>query len=515
MKALIAMATDLTAVLSEKDRYQRFLESVNRIIPYDTAALLHLKNDILIPVATKGLSLDALNRQFICEDYPRFNIICQSKEPVRFEANSLPPDPFDGLLDVKKNISQKIQSSLGCSLISNNMLIGVLTADAIDPHAFDDLDQSVLKAVVSLATAQLQTINLIETLEPSAEQQSRVTSDLTRDIQMQRGNVIIGNSRAIQNLKQEIMLVAESDFNILVLGETGVGKELVVRAIHNASKRKDGPMLYLNCAALPESLAESELFGHKKGAFTGADRDRAGKFEAADGGTLFLDEIGELSMPAQTKLLRVIQEGEIQRIGSDKTIHVDVRLLAATNRNLWVEVKNQRFRADLFHRLDVYPINVPTLRERPEDIPVLVDHFCNSIQRNLGLGSVCLTGNIMKVLDSYLWPGNIRELENMLSRAILKASAGVHKGQQVNVRPEHLGDFVARNTETELTPNHESILPLQSETSLRNATRDFQKQQIKMALHKNNGNWSAAARDLGMHRSNLHNLAKRLKFTNN
>jgi anaerobic nitric oxide reductase transcription regulator len=205
----------------------------------------------------------------------------------------------------------------------------------------------------------MQTVNLIEALEYSAARQGQIASDLMRDIQMRQGSQLIGSSHMIEHLRQEIDLVSRSDFTVLVLGETGVGKELVVRSIHSGSERRDKPMLYLNCAALPETLADSELFGHTKGAFTGANRDRPEKFEVADGGTLFLDEIGELPLSIQAKLLRTIQQGEVQRVGSDKTIYVDVRLIVATNRNIEQEVAAGRFRADLYHRLNVYPIKVP------------------------------------------------------------------------------------------------------------------------------------------------------------
>ena len=220
-----------------------------------------------------------------------------------------------------------------------------------------------------------------------------------QDIHRRQGSQIIGSSRIMEHLRREIEIVAASDFTVMVLGETGVGKELVVRAIHAASSRNDGPMLYLNCAALPETLAETELFGHVKGAFTGANRDRAGKFELADKGTLFLDEVSELPASIQAKLLRAIQEGEIQRVGSEKTIHVDVRLLVATNRDLEEEVEAGRFRADLYHRLNVYPIKVPALRERKEDIPLLTGYFCERTQRRLGLGPVRISTNAVEILS--------------------------------------------------------------------------------------------------------------------
>ena len=289
-----------------------------------------------------------------------------------------------------------------------------------------------------------------------------------------------------------------------------MGKELVVRAIHSASNRKEVPLLYLNCAALPETLAESELFGHTKGSFTGAARDRAGKFELANNGTLFLDEIGELPLSVQPKLLRAIQEGEIQRIGSDKISKVNVRLLAATNRNLELEVENKRFRTDLFHRLNVYPINVPALRHRKEDIQLLAGHFCERIQRRLGLERVRINPDSYETMTRYDWPGNVRELENIISRAVLKASFDTPKGAPVLVFPAHLGsDLIS----TELPPGHP---PAKEETILKkdlpfnDQVKAYKRKMIRQAIDKNNGNWAAAARDLNMHRSNLHNLAKRL-----
>ena len=512
LDTLLEIASDLTAALSAKDRYQRLLHVLNRTIPYDAAALMRRENEFLIPVAARGLSVNAMGRRFASKDHPRLDIICGSKEPVRFSADTDLPDPFDGLLTGEAKMMQRIHSCLGCPLIAENRLIGVLTADAVDPHAFDALDQNFLKAIGSLAGSQMQTTNLIEALELSAERQGLIVMDLMRDMQMFRGNTIIGDSKVIEHLKQEIELVAGSNFTVLVQGETGVGKELVVRAVHAASRRKDGPLLYLNCAALPETLAESELFGHKKGAFTDADRDRPGKFEVADGGTLFLDEIGELPLSIQTKLLRVIQEGEIQRVGSDKNLQVDVRLLAATNRDLKEEVAGKRFRADLFHRLDVYPISVPPLRERREDIDLLVGFFSERTQRKLGLGPVRLTIDTLSLLKQYHWPGNIRELENVVSRSILKASSQTAAGEQIIIHPVHLGSDLGAGISSIETPFDVSKTLQFEGLGLTEAVKLFKKEMIVDALEKNHGNWAATARDLGMHRSNLHNLAKRLNL---
>ena len=314
----------------------------------------------------------------------------------------------------------------------------------------------------------------------------------------------------IEHLRQEIDLVSRSDFTVLVLGETGVGKELVVRAIHSGSGRREMPMLYLNCAALPETLADSELFGHTRGAFTGANRDRPGKFEVADGGTLFLDEIGELPLSIQAKLLRAIQQGEVQRVGSDKAIYVDVRLIVATNRNIEQEMEAGRFRADLYHRLNVYPIKIPPLRERKEDIPLLVGYFCELTQRRLGTGPIRISTSAMNVLSRYYWPGNVRELENIVSRAVLKASTEYSREETVIVEPVHLGADFSDEAIQPQQATHEPTASFSAGKSFRDAVDDFQRKLITMSVTKNGGNWSAAARELGMHRSNLHHLSMRL-----
>ena len=510
LDTLASIAADLTAALSARDRYQRLLGALHRVIPFDAAALLRLEGDVLIPLAAHGLLPNAMGRRYALSDHPRLDRICSSSEPVRFPAGSTLPDPFDGLLAKDAEALHHIHACLGCPLYVDEKLVGALTADALDPHAFDHLDQGFLKAVGAIAGAQMQTADLIDALEHSAELQGLIASDLMQDIHRRQGSQIIGSSRIMEHLRREIDLVSASDFTVMVFGETGVGKELVVRAVHAASARKDGPMLYLNCAALPETLAETELFGHIKGAFTGAVKDRAGKFELADQGTLFLDEVGELPASIQAKLLRAIQEGEIQRVGSENTIHVDVRLLVATNRDLDAEVKAGRFRADLYHRLNVYPIKVPALRERKEDIPLLAGYFCERTQRRLGLGPVRISANAVEILSRYSWPGNVRELENIISRAILKASSESPRGNPVIIKPIHLGgDLISINTNDQLSSPDWN--PLISEApNLQEAVQQFKKQLIQRALTRNDGNWAATAKDIGMHRSNLHHLATRL-----
>jgi anaerobic nitric oxide reductase transcription regulator len=512
LETIISMVIDLTSALNAKDRYQRFLLAIGRVIPYNAATLLRFEDHVLIPIAAVGLKPDTMGRRFAVSDHPRLEIICNAEKPVHFPADTKLPDPFDGLLGDDAEAVHHIHACLGCPLRVNNQLIGVLTADAKDPHSFDHLEPQFLKAIGALAGTQMQTANLIEALEESAKRHGLIAADLMRDVQVGQGRQIIGSSPAMVRLRREIELVAGSDFTVLVSGETGVGKELVVRAIHAASNRKDGPMLYLNCAAMPETLADSELFGHTKGAFTGAGKDRPGKFEVADGGTLFLDEIGELPLSIQAKLLRAIQEGEIQRVGSENLINVNVRLLTATNRNLEKEVAKGRFREDLFHRINVYPLKVPPLRARRTDIPLLAGFFCERTQKRLGLGPVRITTHAMAILEGYAWPGNVRELENIVSRAILKASAEYVSGAQVIIRPAHLGsDLSAGQADPQFNPQPSSIA-LPPGPTLREATKNFQRQMIKLALERNGGNWAAAARELGTNRSNLHNMATRLNL---
>jgi chemotaxis protein methyltransferase CheR len=233
---------------------------------------------------------------------------------------------------------------------------------------------------------------------------------------------IIGQSDGLKYVLYKVEQIAPSDTTVIVLGETGTGKELVARAIHSLSPRKDRVLVKVNCATLPSNLIESELFGHEKGAFTGAHTRQLGRFEIANGATLFLDEIGELPLELQPKLLRVFQDGEFERLGSSGTIKVNVRVIAATNRNLEEEVRRGRFREDLWYRLSIFPITVPPLRDRMEDIAPLVDYFVNKITKRLGKSIESVPTSVMTVLQNYQWPGNVRELENVLERAVINSS---------------------------------------------------------------------------------------------
>ncbi len=230
---------------------------------------------------------------------------------------------------------------------------------------------------------------------------------------------MIGESKAISHIKDMIEKVAATDARVLIIGPNGTGKELVAHWLHQKSQRSKGPLIEVNCAAIPSELIESELFGHIKGAFTGAVKDRAGKFEAANGGTIFLDEIGDMSLPAQAKVLRALQENKIQRVGNDKDIKVDVRIVAATNKNLKKEIEEGRFREDLYHRLAVILIKVPALNERRDDIPLLIEYFSKKISNEQGTAQKSFSKKAIKLLQEYDWTGNIRELRNVVERLII------------------------------------------------------------------------------------------------
>ena len=246
-------------------------------------------------------------------------------------------------------------------------------------------------------------------------------------------NEILGESEATNHLRKLIRRVAQTNATVLIQGENGTGKELVAHAMHRNSNRKDGPFIKLNCAALPENLVESELFGHEKGSFTGATNKREGRFELAHGGTIFLDEISELSLPLQSKLLRVLQEREFERVGGNRTIKVDVRVVAATNRKLDQSVEKNEFRQDLYFRLNVVPVHVPALRERDGDVPLLAEAFCQRFIRNHGVPVKGLTPESFTALQGHDWPGNIRELQNVLERAVILC------GEEGYIHPEQLG----------------------------------------------------------------------------
>ena len=496
LKVLVELAADLTAHLALTDRSQHLVDVVQRLVPCDSAVLLRLDGDTaLVPVAAFGLVPELMSQRFVIAEHPRIAQILQRRGVVRFRDASL-PDPFDGLLASGEPLS-RVHACMGAPMCVGGETIGVLAIDALDPAAFDHVDDLVVAALATIAAAGMRTALLVDALEQQAIQSEQIVKQLAR----QGDQSILAASAAMRAVVQEAELAARSDLAVLITGETGVGKEVVARAIHAGSERAERPLIYVNCAALPEAIAESELFGHVRGAFTGADDNRAGKFEVADRGTLFLDEIGELPLSIQAKLLRALQTGEIQRVGADRALHVDVRIIAATNRDLPAEVAAGRFRADLFHRLSVYPIAVPPLRERRDDILLLAGFFLDEARIRLGLGPVRLAADARVALLAHDWPGNVRELEHAILRAALRAAGGRRRETVV---------IEAATLELPSVTPRISVPPPDDRQTLEESIEELKRRRIAETVERCGGNWAEAARRLGLDRGNLHRMAKRL-----
>ncbi len=343
-----------------------------------------------------------------------------------------------------------------------------------------------------------------------------VNQFLTQQESEDADNEILGGSTSTEQLRKLIRRVAQTDATVLIQGENGTGKELVAHALHKNSARKDGPLIKLNCAALPENLVESELFGHEKGSFTGATNKREGRFELAHGGTIFLDEISELSLPLQSKLLRVLQEREFERVGGNRTISVDVRVVAATNRKLEQSVEKNEFRQDLYFRLNVVPIHVPPLRDRESDVTLLAEAFTQRYIRRHGVPVKGLTLDALQALTSHDWPGNIRELQNVIERAVILC------GEDGQIHPEQLGlsappqpgigdaptGPIENSPSPEHTPEDSVTVAANQHTDDLMTLADLERQYILSTLAHNEGNRSRTAEVLDI---NIRTLRNKLK----
>ncbi|EEX39984.1 nitric oxide reductase transcriptional regulator NorR [Vibrio furnissii] len=510
ISTLVDMTIGLASGLNDEDRFNRLLDAVRKTIQCDCVALMSLQGDTLVPLAMQGLTRDTLGRRFLIHEHPRLDQICASTTPVRFDADSPLPDPFDGLL-LDHDDDLPMHSCMGLPLIFGDKLLGVLTLDSLMPNAFEHIPLRSLEVLAAIAASTLKMALTFSQLETQAKQTQQRLEELNEEAWVRDGGEIIGSSEAMQVMKADLEVVAPSNFNILIHGETGVGKELVARTIHHLSPRKRQPLIYVNCAAIPENLVESELFGHVKGAFTGADRNRLGKFALADGGTLFLDEIGELPLAAQSKILRALQNNEIQPVGQDQVQTINVRILAATNRDLKQEVDAGRFRADLYHRLSVYPIHVPPLRERNGDVTLLAGYFLEVARRKLGIVQLKIHQQALSHLIYYTWPGNVRELEHVINRAALKARAKHPMQTLITVSAEDIGVLEGdAHTPAKAVPSAQTEPVIDLSKGLRDATDDFQRRLVSEALTQAEFNWAKAGRLLQVDRANLTRLAKRL-----
>jgi DNA-binding NtrC family response regulator len=375
------------------------------------------------------------------------------------------------------------------------MLLDAINRGRVHDYIVKPWKKSELKPVFDKAFEDYkQKIAKIKELEARAAEADVLEEEVR---QVYDSGAILGEATGLKSLMEKIRKAAPTDSTILLLGETGTGKELLARAVHDSGGRKNAPFVPVHCAALVETLLESELFGHEKGAFTGADKTRIGRFETASGGTIFLDEIGEIPESIQVKLLRVLQEKVVQRVGGNRSIPVDVRVVAATHRNLDQMVKDGKFREDLFYRLNVIALKVPSLRDRREDIPSLADHFVKKYGAREAR-PVSLSPQAVEALKTYDWPGNIRELQNVLERAVILSVSDAIEPEDLNL-----------NTEEVLKVEKVDPSKLPSTSSLRDEIRAREMDSLKEILIKAGGNVAEAARLMGVPRTTLfHRLKK-------
>ena len=391
-------------------------------------------------------------------------------------------------LKTESLIAARSRSVLCVPLIMHDKKLGVIYLDSDEPQAqFDENHLQMVTAVAAIAAIAIHNARNFEDLE---NENARLMVDADIEHNM------VGESPLLQRVYQLISKVAPTDSTVLIFGESGTGKELAARAIHRNSKRGDKPFIAANCAAFAETLLESELFGHEKGAFTGALLQKKGRLELADGGTIFLDEIGDLSPSLQTKLLRVLQEREFERVGGNRTIKVDIRLLAATNRDLEEAIKKGTFRQDLYFRLNVVKLTMPPLRERREDIPLLANYFARKYAERCNRRVMGISSEARKRLMTYDWPGNVRELENAIERAVVL-------GTTEQILADDLPEAVveANTTVSDEAPSSYHELVVQTK-----------KRMIIDAMKQTNGNYTAAAKLLNLHPNYLHRLIRNLNM---
>jgi transcriptional regulator with GAF, ATPase, and Fis domain len=405
--------------------------------------------------------------------------------------------------DARKDVGEtasimgaQIHSTIGVPLWQGEDIVGVLQVDNREgTGVFRERDLDVAALLAQSASQAFSHARLYQRLRIAEERERKENAYLKKREQTRREGSIIGDAASMRRLFEQLRKVVNTRVTVLVEGETGTGKELIASSVHYWSDRKEKLFVAQNCAAMPENLLESELFGHKKGSFTGATEDKKGLFELADGGTLFLDEVGEMPLNLQAKLLRALQEGEIRPVGHSKTIKVDTRIVAATNRDLEKEVAEGRFREDLFYRLKVFPIRVPPLRERSEDVPLLAAHFLRKYCQDFGRAVTGFSQQAMEMLQAYKWPGNVRELENEVQRLVIQVD------DEEFVQPEHLSPKI-RQSDNVLERMHPT------KGTLREMMDQVEKWMLIEALKEHGNNKSQTAKTLGITREGLHKKLK-------
>ena len=480
LHALLRIGNALHALRSTHSLAHRLLELVLETVPAERAALLLLDRGSLEPASSW-----CLDRQGCSEPFPLSRTLVQRvlEERSAGLANDVLHVP--DLESVESLVAERIESLIVAPLPGQAGPLGVLYADSREAGTrFDEGHLELLSAMAGIASAALVNTRHMEWLE---EERQRLEASHDSDL--------IGESPRMMEVWRLLGRAAPTEATVLIRGESGTGKEIAARTLHRRSGRARRPFVAINCATLSETLLESELFGHERGAFTGAVDRKTGKLEAADSGTLFLDEVGELPLPLQARLLRVLQEREFERVGSIRTIRVDVRILAATNRDLEKAMREGAFRDDLYYRLNVISITLPPLRERREDVPLLASHFAAHFSRKLGRRTAGFTPEARECLLRYDWPGNVRELANAVERALVL-------GEDDLIRPEDLPEAVL-----EAAPSLEGDAPV---PRYHDALNEVKKRLILDAVEQAGGNVTRAAERLGLHPNYLHRLISNL-----
>lgn len=522
----IALATDdainFAASQRAQERLQLLLDLTNRVASHLNLreVLREISAQIRAVMQCDGVGIGLPNRdngrlRIYVLDYPNAPADLEEDyepdeaSPVAAVFRSGEPSILTGEDTKRLPLAAKhgIQSTAHIPLIGRGGVAGVLTLGTQRENDFSADDLPFLTQVARQVALAIE--NAVAYGDVSDQKEKLKLEKLYLEDELRsEGNFdeIVGRSESLRRVLDQIATVAPTDSTVLIYGETGSGKELIARAVHNLSTRKSGAFVKLNCAAIPTGLLESEMFGHERGAFTGAISQRIGRFELANRGTIFLDEIGEIPLELQPKLLRVLQEREFERLGSARTLRSDARLIAATNRDLDQLVAEGKFRSDLFYRLNVFPVRVPALRERPEDIPLLVRHFVQQFSRRLGKAIDAIPAEAMTALTRYPWPGNIRELQNVIERAVIVTTGAVLRVHSDDLRaPSPPASPLS-------TPNGFSASAT-SRQDLRSALEGSERQQILTALEKSNwvvaGPDGAAAR-LGLKRSTLQSRIQKL-----
>jgi Nif-specific regulatory protein len=483
LNALLRISKAVNSVRGLEALEKLVLESIFGVSPADRAAILLCEHGTEEWTSVFGWDRRAGPSHAV--QVSRTIVSRVLSDGVAILSNDLPAE--ESFSDTASIVERRIRSVLAVPLEVFDRIMGVIYLDASNPDArFDENHLQLLTAIGSIAAAALDNARRMESLE---QENRRLQDEIASEHNM------VGDSPRMRDVYQFISRVAPRDITVMIFGESGTGKELVARAIHRTSGRANKPCVAINCAALAENLLESELFGHEKGAFTGAIAQKKGKLEIAEGGTVFLDEIGELAPSLQAKLLRVLQEREFERVGGTRTIKLDVRLITATNRDLEEEVKKGRFREDLFYRLNVVSLRTPALRERREDIPLLASYFAAKFSQRSNRAVLGVSPPARTCLTNYDWPGNVRELENAIERAVVLGSADM-------ILPEDLPEAVLEKAESagaSMTAFHDSL-------------REAKKQLILNAFEQAQGSYTDAAKLLGLHPNYLHRLIRNLNM---